>query len=194
MMQMLAEAQGLALQDFTHLYETEGPFELIHGKRIPLMPNLLGHSMVSNTLYKSVLVFLVAHPIAEVFHEITFIVPDAYDSEWVKSSRVPDVMLILSERLRAYQAATPDYRLRPLGIVPDIAVEVVSSNDSYGDVEEKVELYLSAGVQLVWVIDPHRRKVSVYEGDSLVRLNGQDTLTGGDVLPGYRIPVAELLA
>src|SRR5262249_3516105 len=50
-------------------------------------------------------------------------------------------------------------------IAPDLAVEVVSPNDTYSEVEEKVQEYLRAGVRLVWVVDPPTKSVRVHRPD-----------------------------
>jgi Uma2 family endonuclease len=73
-------------------------------------------------------------------------------------------------------------------------VEVVSANDSFGALIDKVGLYLRDGVRLVWVIDPQARRVVVYTPDSTMRvLTESDTLTGGAVLPEFSAPLSELL-
>ena len=75
---------------------------------------------------------------------------------------------------------------------PDLAVEVVSPNDLYYEVDQKVREYLSAGVKLVWVVNPDSRTVRIH------RLNGppsdlgeNDTINGEDVLPGFVCRFAE---
>lgn len=79
-------------------------------------------------------------------------------------------------------------------VAPDIAVEVVSPRDAAYALEEKLSDYRRAGVPLVWVVYPNRRTVHVYAGGSEVPsvLHEADTLTGGDVLPGFAAKVAEL--
>lgn len=78
-------------------------------------------------------------------------------------------------------------------IPPDLAVEVVSPNDAYYDVERKVDEYLEAGVRQVWVINPNNRTVKVYGSDGGVRHLGEEAeLEGGDVLPEFRCPVRSL--
>ena len=79
-------------------------------------------------------------------------------------------------------------------IPPDLAVEVVSPNDSYEEVEEKLEDYEKAGVPLIWVISPRSRKGMVYRADgSASRLREDDDLSGEDVIPGFRCPLREIL-
>lgn len=78
---------------------------------------------------------------------------------------------------------------------PDLAVEVISPGDSYTEVEEKVEEYLRAGALGVWVVDPRRRTISVYRSLSdIAILNENDTLDGGDLIPGFSCRVIEIFA
>jgi Uma2 family endonuclease len=77
-------------------------------------------------------------------------------------------------------------------IAPDLAVEVVSPNDSYYDVEQKVQEYLSAGVKLVWIVNPDRRNVRIHRLDGTTTdLDENDEITGEDVLPGFTCRVSE---
>ncbi len=105
-----------------------------------------------------------------------------------ESVLAPDVAFIRKERL-------PEGEF-PAGfcpIVPDLVVEVVSPSDSYADVREKVSEWLAGGVPLVWVVDPQRRVVEVWQAEGQVRtLSENDTLTGKPVLRGFQVQVAEL--
>ncbi len=76
---------------------------------------------------------------------------------------------------------------------PDLAVEVVSPNDLYTEVEEKVLSWLEAGSRMVVVVDPRNRTVSVRRRQAEVQiLMEHDTLDGGDVVPGWELPVADV--
>ena len=77
-------------------------------------------------------------------------------------------------------------------LAPDLAVEVISPSDSYTEVAEKVAQLLEAGTQLVVLIDPRTRTVSLHYDDVIDRLTEADTLTLGDVLPGFECVVGEL--
>jgi Uma2 family endonuclease len=78
-------------------------------------------------------------------------------------------------------------------IAPDIAAEVVSPNDLFSEVEDKVAEYLEAGVKLVWVANPDRRTIHVYRADGTISLlHEDDELTGEDVLPDFRCRVGDL--
>lgn len=78
-------------------------------------------------------------------------------------------------------------------IAPDLAAEVVSPNDLYEEVEEKVNEYLAVGVRLVWVVSPLSRTVVVRRPDGTAAVVGPaGTLAGEDVVPGFACPVADL--
>jgi Uma2 family endonuclease len=78
-------------------------------------------------------------------------------------------------------------------LAPDLAVEVISPNDLYEEIDQKIEEYLRAGVRLVWVVSPLNHTIRVYRVDgSSASLRDADELDGEDVLPGFRCPVREL--
>ena len=102
--------------------------------------------------------------------------------------RKPDVSYVRFDRL----AGLPEGNLR---LAPEIAAEVVSSAETYCEIEDKVDEYLAAGVKLVWVVNPPNRSIRVHRPDGTVTdLRQADDLTGEDVLPGFRCPVAELFS
>ncbi|HEX8499497.1 MAG TPA: Uma2 family endonuclease [Pyrinomonadaceae bacterium] len=78
---------------------------------------------------------------------------------------------------------------------PDLAVEVLSPSNTRGEMDKKVALYFAAGSRAVWVFDPKKRTAAVYASPTDVRvLNEQDTLDGGEVLPGFGLELAKLFA
>ena len=59
---------------------------------------------------------------------------------------------------------------------------------------DKVGEYLEAGVRMVWIIDPRKAKAIVYRSLSdVTELQGGDALDGGEVLPGFRCPLRDVL-
>ena len=81
-----------------------------------------------------------------------------------------------------------------LELAPDLVVEVLSPGDRPGEVLAKVADWLSAGSQLVWVIDPDRRLARVYRQDGTEVTIGQGgELEGENVLPGFTCPLAAIL-
>lgn len=103
--------------------------------------------------------------------------------------RVPDLSFIRWERF-------PDRRLpqEPLPrIAPDLAIEVLSTGNTPGEMQRKLRDYFRAGVRLVWYLDPRARTMEVYTSPEQCTVVGEgDVILGGDVLPGFRMPLREL--
>ena len=103
--------------------------------------------------------------------------------------RKPDASVIRTERLR--QLADPDPGYMP--VVPDLAVEVVSPNDVWSDLVDKVREYQLAGFPLVWIADPGFRTLTVHRtGEKPAMLSGDDLVTAESALPGFACRVADL--
>ncbi|MCE2500957.1 MAG: Uma2 family endonuclease [Dehalococcoidia bacterium] len=99
-------------------------------------------------------------------------------------SRRPDIAVIFG------QLPTADDAL--LNIVPEMAVEVVSANNTAVDMFGKVEEYLAAGVKLVWQMYPKARTVIAFWVDRTVVFRPGDTITAEPVLTGFACPVTDL--
>ena len=116
----------------------------------------------------------------QCFHEVC---PDDPDRV-----RKPDGSFIALDRLSS--DALPQGHCE---IVPDLAVEVISPNDRYHEVEEKVDEYLQAGVRLVWVVHPQKKTIRIHRANGTMQdLHLADELSGEDVLVGFRCPVSEV--
>ncbi|MFT4041111.1 MAG: Uma2 family endonuclease [Thermomicrobiales bacterium] len=80
-------------------------------------------------------------------------------------------------------------------LAPDLAVDVISPSDRARDITAKVAMYQEAGVSLVWVVDPDPQTVTVFAPEQEPRTLGvSDELDGGEVLPEFRVAVAEFFA
>lgn len=78
-------------------------------------------------------------------------------------------------------------------IAPDLAVEVLSASNTKREMERKLNDYFTAGVELVWIIDPATRSAEVYDARNQRRVVSFDeSLSGGDVLPGFELPLKQL--
>ena len=75
---------------------------------------------------------------------------------------------------------------------PDLAVEVLSPSDTVFEVEEKVAQWLRSGCSIVWVVNPRQRSVAVHTAEGVRVLTEAGTLDGGDLLPGFVLPVGEI--
>ena len=98
----------------------------------------------------------------------------------------PDVAFISTAHL-------PEDESKGSPIPPDFAVEVVSPTDVQWRVTEKVQAYLNAGTQMVWVVESVMKTVTVYRSKTDIKVfAGTDTLTGEDIVPGFSCRVAQL--
>jgi len=100
----------------------------------------------------------------------------------------PDIAFVKAERFD--EARIPEkYFEGP----PDLAIEVVSPHDRFNDVDAKAHDYIAAGTQLVWVINPRWRNVTIYQADRTVRVVAEtEVLTAPELLPGFSCRVADL--
>ena len=95
--------------------------------------------------------------------------------------RIPDVAFVSWARLpgrRVPREPIPD-------LAPDLAVEVLSESNTADEMARKRREYFAAGVRLVWQVAPLARTVEVYTApEQVMLLREEDTLEGGEVLPG----------
>jgi Uma2 family endonuclease len=108
----------------------------------------------------------------------------AHDPDTV---RAPDVAFVTRAHAEAV-GRTQKYWPK----APDLAVEVISPNDSFGEVEAKALEWLGAGAATVLVLDPARRSATVYSPGGDVRIHGEgDELDLSDAVPDWRVAVAD---
>jgi Uma2 family endonuclease len=105
--------------------------------------------------------------------------------------RIPDVSFIATERL---PGGKPPRQSIPR-LIPNLAVEVLSASNTDREMDQKLEEYFDAGVQLVWHVDPRARTIEVFTAadTSVLYVSGQ-TLTGAPVLPRFRLRLDDLFA
>lgn len=104
--------------------------------------------------------------------------------------RGPDAAFIVAARLPSVAPPTGWW-----AVAPDLAVEVLSPSNRPAEMRAKLRDYFGAGTRLVWIVDPRSRSVMVHHADgSARRLSERDELDGGEVLPEFRVRVAELFA
>ena len=102
--------------------------------------------------------------------------------------REPDIYFVAEERLPP-EEQSDGY----LEVIPDLIVEIVSPNDSPGEVNRKTQMWLNHGVLVVVEVYPRTRTIAVHRpGVPAVTLTGDDVLDGGEVLPGFTLPLSEI--
>ncbi len=185
------ERIGMPLSEWERRWDEEGSFELIDGEISKVPPHQKQHVLLTKLFYDALLFYLLQNSgSGQVFAEATYALMQ--DSDWVKGSRIPDVMVYLGERWEKYNAEDNDPENGPITLIPDLVIEIVSPNDLYDDVDDKVDDYLAEGVQAVWVISPRRKLISVKRKDgSHLKLSKGDTLTD-PLLPGFSLPIDKI--
>lgn len=117
--------------------------------------------------------------------------PDGMTRLFADTVRGPDVAFYSWSRI-------PDGRLpeEPVpSLVPDLAIEVLSSSNTRAEMARKRREYFHAGVRLVWMVHPRSRTVAVYTSSEHVVLAQQgDIIDGGEVLPGWKVDTGQLFA
>ncbi len=182
----------MTLDQFAEQYGERGPFEIIEGEIVEMTPQVTRSALIAGELFFHLTLYLKKHPLGRVFTEAPFVL--AVASNWVKRSRVPDVMFVRAERLAQLAQDDPDWQDKPLTIVPDLVAEIVSPTDKTSEVDQKIAHYLEDGVRVVWVIEPTGQTVTIHTAGSkqLTRLTADDTLSGGEVIPGFEVAIARL--
>ncbi len=162
-----------------------GRTELVRGVIVPRSPTGYPHGRVENQIGRLLGNFVSAQGVGEVVSGEVGV----YTHRQPDTVRAPDVAFISNERLA--QVKSKSY----LDVAPELIVEVMSPDDAWGELMDKLEEYFAIGVRLIWVADPRKQRLYVYRSTTEVRqLNVGDTITGEDILPDFSVPVAELFA
>jgi Uma2 family endonuclease len=162
-----AVSTGMSLTDY--LARSGERFELINGKEILMSPTQMGHDDLIFNLFLRLYNYVKANHLGDVWMERTFTALSSEDSTWVTGSLVPDVMVILGNRVTEYKVAHPNWRELPMALVPDLVIEVQSLIDRNPGVLRKVAYMLEVGVKVIWVINQSHQPVTVYSSEAVRR-------------------------
>jgi Uma2 family endonuclease len=176
--------QPLTLPEAAEIDPDAYPGEVVDGEWTPVSRNTWNHGVVVGNVYA----VLRGHVKAQGGWSVSVGDPGVRLAQDPALLRGPDVAVLREER-------------RPVGSgadgwvdgAPELCVEVVGSSQLALELVRKAQEYLRAGCRLAWVVDPQARLVLVLDPEQRLRILGpEDELTGGDVLPGFSCPVAEL--
>lgn len=160
-----------------------GRCELVRGELIMMSPAGWHHGVIASRIGALLRDFVQNHELGEVAAaETGFLIERNPDTV-----RAPDVGFVRRDRL----INAPQRGYFPGA--PDLAVEVLSPDDSAADTNAKVQEWLHAGTTQVWVVDPKHCTVTVYERNMPWRSVAADQeLTGGTLLPGFGMRISDL--
>ena len=183
---MRTKKATLTAEELLRLSTTGRRYELVKGELFEMPPAGGRHGSVAMRIGIVLGSYVRANQLGEVFAaETGFILRRDPDTV-----RAPDAAFVARERLQAGELP-PGY----LEMVPDLAVEVVSPGDSPREVREKIADWMRAGVRLLWAIDPATRSVTIYRSpEEFSVLSEEDTLDGGQVIPGFSTDIRDLFS
>lgn len=182
---MLVKEKEITVEEFEQflrLPEYQGRlFELINGEIVEKMPTE-EHGMIVMNIGIAIGNFIKKHKLGRVGAEIRYRkLSDRYNS------RQPDLSFSSGYSPVITSGAAPR--------MPELVVEVQSPDDSVKAMRERAEYFIANDVQLVWLVFPRKRYVEVYSPDHEMEiLFGSDSLSGGDLLPGFAMPIEEVFA
>jgi Uma2 family endonuclease len=162
-----------------------GPCELIDGSVVPMSPTGGEHGSLESNLGSVLRHFVREHSLGWVMTGEVGI----YTRRNPDRVRGADVVFLSRERW-------PDPPPRGfLEVAPDLAVEIISPNDRWQDVRQKLAEYFAIGVRWVWIVEPDNQAVLVFHSITNMQQYGMDdTLVGEGSLEGFTLSVASLFA
>jgi len=153
-------------------------FELIDGEIVEKMTTA-EHGVIAALIATFINMFLFANPIGWVAVESRH--KPAKDK---KNSRLPDISF-----------STKDHPITRRGAalyIPELCIEIQSPDDSAKHMIDTAQFYLANGAKMVWLVYPKKQLVETLTLDSRELLGIEDTIDGGDVLPGFKLDVKRI--
>ena len=177
---MVIQTRTYTVEEFEiflkHEAQQDRLYELINGEIVEKVPTE-EHGMIVLRIGAKLLVFVEDQQLGWVTTEARHRLPDDPHND-----RLPDISFRSAD-------SGPVVKRGAVLQMPDLAVEVKSPDDSYKEMREKAAYYLAHGSRMVWLVFPEKRIVEVYTPQEQQVLIIGDTLSGGEVLPDFTLPV-----
>jgi Uma2 family endonuclease len=162
-----------------------GSCELIDGRIVPMSPTGGEHADLESELDLALRLFVRQYKLGRV------LVGEVGIYTQRNPDRVRGADLAFFSKARLPGRAPKGF----LEVAPELVVEIMSPEDRWAEVEQKVVEYCAIGVLWVWVVDPKSRTVSVYRSPTEVQKFAEgDTLVGEGVLQGFALLIADIFA
>src|SRR5947209_19189568 len=181
---MSATTQLFTAEQLLHLPSDDFKYELVEGVLIKMSPTGFEHGDIAATMAALLWSHVKANKLGRVLGaETGFKLASNPDTVLA-----PDAAFIRQEefdRVGLTKKFWPG--------APDLAVEVMSPDDTARKTDEKAKAWLAHGARMVWVVNPKQRTVSVYRpGAGVAVLTASDTINGQELVPGFRCDVKEV--
>jgi Uma2 family endonuclease len=177
-----AVTRKFTLQDFFALPEDKPYNELIDGEAVP---KALSQRFHSKTCMGLINLF---EPWIQNKGELGIewaIVLTRHGKDWVP---VPDLLYISKERL-----TLDEFEDDSCPVPPELAIEIISPDQTFGEMAEKATDYLNVGVLRVWVVDPKAKSITVFAPDTAPVTYRGDLLLTDSLLPGLELTAQQVL-
>ncbi|GIK43363.1 MAG: restriction endonuclease [Chloroflexota bacterium] len=162
-----------------------GPCELIDGRIVPMSPTGGEHAYIEFYLGSEISNFVQPKKLGWVLGGEVGI----YTRRQPDRVRGADVAFI--SKNRSPRRPTRGF----LEVAPELVVEIMSPDDRWQDVQQKLEEYFSIGVEWVWIVEPENRAIYVYRSGTEAQKFGEDDIIQGEgVLAGFSLSVANLFS
>ena len=154
------------------------PAELYNGK-VVFKTACPEHGIMQSNITTDINFYLRQNRVGYVMTETNF----RLWPERSKESRIPDIAFVRKERL------PEDLRHFP-AIAPDLAIEIISPEDNFLEMMNKVDAYLEQGAKIVWVVISDTREVLVCTSQN--KRSEKEVLRAPELLPGFELPVQKI--
>ena len=183
---MVTKKDWVTAQQLAEMPDDGYRYELVRGEIRKMPPSSEEHGLVSANVAGDLIPYVRLNGLGRVvIGETGYLLESNPDHV-----RAPDVSFIRQERV-----SPPGQRRSFVQGAPDLAIEVLSPSNRSGQMAEKVADYLATGCRMVIVIDPEQRTATVHiPGQEPQVLSEADSMDGGDVVPGWQMPVGEIFS
>ena len=172
-----AELEALPEDGYIH--------EVVNGELVMSPKNNWYHGRICTRLIIAIGNFVTDHRLGAVL--------DSSTGFWMfnRNCRAPDVSFVPKTRLESLGFKPSERRFFPGA--PDLAIEILSPNNTRAEINERLKDFFASGTQIAWVIDPESEMVEVCHSPTQRRLVGSGAfLEGEHLLPGFQFPIADL--
>jgi Uma2 family endonuclease len=172
-----ADLQALPEEGFQH--------EVVNGELVTSRNNDFFHGDICTQLSAALLMFVRTGQLGTVW--------DSSTGFWMKNRncRAPDISFISRARLQALRFKRSSHSFFPAA--PDLAVEILSPNNTRRELDERLRDFFESGTRLAWIIDPKTQSAEICRSLTERKLVGSGGfLDGEDLLPGFTYPIADL--
>jgi Uma2 family endonuclease len=181
---MTTTGQKITAEDLLRMPDDGFRYELVKGELKQMAPTGRRHGYLAMRIGSPLEQDVRTHQLGEVYAaETGFRLASNPDTV-----RAPDVAFISQQRLEEVGEVEGYWPG-----APGLAIEVVSPNDTYAEVQGKVLSWLDAGTRMVIVLNPRQQTVAVYRSRTdIAILTKSDTIDGKDVVPGWTLAIEDL--